>query len=535
MSKGQQQTVTKGVTVLTISNVLNKLLALAYVPILTMIIGNEGNGVYNAGYTIYTLMFVITNTGIPIAIAKLISEFRAEERYKDAQAVFRISRMMVAAMGAVAAIWMAFTAKSLAELLNFRASYLSILALAPTVFITSLSSIYRGYFQGYSNMTPTAVSQIIEQFFNSIFTVVFAYLLIGRGIAYGSMGATVGTTVGAAASFLYLYYKYRKELYNRKEEISGKRTIPTKKLLRKLIYYGLPITIGAVGTSLGFLVDTWNTKSRLVVAGFTEQQAIASFGILTTQYQKLLSIPLSISLALGTAIIPAISTAMAQGDQKILYRKIHEAFRFILMITIPSAVGLAVISQPIINILFPGHPQGAELLTLGSSVLIFMSIVQIQTSILQSIGKTYIPPVTMIMGMGIKIIVNYVLIANPHINILGAVIGTMASYLFIIVLNFKFIQKHIGWKLKKQHVMRPLIASIGMGIVVWVIFKVLFIATSFLIPNAYIANLIPVAFSIMIGGAVYGLLMFIFKGIRKRDIDRIPTPIRNKILSAIHK
>jgi stage V sporulation protein B len=223
----EKQSTAKGFTILGAAGIINKVLAVLYVPILTLLIGDTGNGIYNAGYNIYLLVFVITNMGIPVAISKLVSEQVALGNYEDSHRTLKISAFMMVIIGLVMTVLTAVFADWLSHQVGRPEAYLTILALSPTMFFTAVSSTFRGYFQGRSNMTPTGMSQVIEQLINSVFTILFAWMMLQYGLHYaashgivdGEMvqltslkfaaaGATVGTSVGALGSALYLVIVY---------------------------------------------------------------------------------------------------------------------------------------------------------------------------------------------------------------------------------------------------------------------------------------------------------------------------------------
>jgi stage V sporulation protein B len=224
-----KQSSSKGFTILSAASIITKLLGVLYVPIYTLILGNYGNGIYEQGYKIYQLVFVITNTGMPIALSKIISEQLASEKYSLSYRTLRISTVMLTVAGMVTSVLMALLAMPLANMMHSPEAYLTILALSPAMIFTAVGCIYRGYFQGRSNMVPTSISQIIEQAVNCAMTIIFAWLMYKYGVSiaavkgitdeveifkvaavYAAAGATVGTSAGALASTLYLLRTYRK-------------------------------------------------------------------------------------------------------------------------------------------------------------------------------------------------------------------------------------------------------------------------------------------------------------------------------------
>ena len=554
----EKQSTAKGFAILGLAGIINKIFAVIYVPILTLIIDDFGNGIYNAGYMMYLLVFVITNTGIPIAISKLVSEQIALGNHKDAHRTLEISGVMLIALGFITSVLTAVFARWLSNAVGWPEAYLIILALSPTMFFTAISGAFRGYFQGRSNMFPTGVSQIIEQLLNSILTIVFAWVMLKYGVQYAithgihdenkirlislefaAAGGTVGTSVGAMGSVCFLIILYLKSKRSILKEIQESLNLEvihktSKEIAQRVLKYAIPITLGSVAVYTANLIDLKYTKSRLISAGFSQYDASSLYGILTTQYQKILNIPLSVAAALAAAIIPTVSAAAAIKDINSLSRKINESFKAILMVTIPAAIGLAILAKPIITVLFPRNVHGWDLMMIGSGVLVLISVVQIQTAILQGIGKTHLPTIHMIMALIIKIIINYNLIAVKSINIKGAVIGSAVCYCFAGVLNHISIMKYTKVSLAYKKVLnRPLIASLLMGVIVIGSYKVLEFLLHFLIPSSYLLNLVSLMIAILVGFIIFFISMIYIKGITPEDIKRLP--MGNKINNYINR
>ncbi len=553
-----RQSNAKGFTILSAASIINKLLGVLYVPILTLILGNVGNGIYNAGYTIYQLVFMITNAGIPVAISKLISEQVAAGKYDVSYRTLKISGILLVSIGAVTSILTGVFAKPLSQLIGWPESFMTILALSPTMLFTAISCTFRGYFQGRSNMVPTGISQIIEQALNTTLTILFAWLMyrygynyaIAQGITgeaeinleavkFAAAGGTVGTSLGALGSALYLYRRYIKSKADILKEIAQsivdeEFVYSAKKILKKIFQYSIPITLGSVAIYTANLIDLSFTKTRLIKSGFTTTEASALYGIFSTQYLKVLFIPVTIATALATTILPSISAASAVGNIGLLRRRISKSIKTILMISIPAAAGMALMAQPIINILFPTAPDGADLLMMGSWTLILISMVSIQTAILQGIGKTYIPTIHLVTGLVVKLIVNYNLIAIRAINIKGALIGSAACYILAFYLNYRSIKKHTGVRLDvKKLFNRPLSVSIIMGILVKLIYEGFTFMTDWLIKSVFIQSVICGGLAILAGCFIYYLLMIVARGITADDIKSLP--MGNKILAATKK
>lgn len=531
----KEQSATKGFAILSAAGMAVKVLSLLYVPLLLRIIGDEGYGIYSATYQIYVFVYVITNSGIPVAISKLISELTALDNHKDAVKAFKMARSLLLILGLVMSILLIVFAKPIVKITDNEKSYLALIALAPTIFITSIMSAYRGYFQGRGNMTPTAVSQIGEQIINTIFSLVFAAVLIKYGLEAGAAGGTVGTTLGALAAAIYLIIIYQK---NRKFSIpkysgEGVVRLPNEEIFRKLINYAIPVTLGVGLQNAGNVVDMANIKGRLLEAGFIESVRTIKYGILM-QYNTLINVPITLITALSAASLPAISGAVALNNRKLVQEKINYSIRLCFMVSVPATVGLAVLSKPIYNLL-SFTAEGYTLMLYGSAVVVLMSVVQIQTTILQSIGKLYVVTLALLSGIVMKVIVNYFTVSIPNINIAGAVIGNITGFLLPLIINSRIINKSLKVRMRiVKHAVKPVIASTFMGLVVYILyFNLEALVMSF--EGGRVLLLLPMFISIASGAFVYVYALIITGGITSKDLVSISPRITRFIPAFMKK
>lgn len=329
----EKQSLTKGFAVMSAAGIIVKIMSFLYIPFLMAIIGDEGTGVYGAIYQVYVFIYVIANSGIPVAISKSISELNAVDNYKDALRSFKIARSYLLILGLVLSIIMFITAGPVASMLKCEKASLGIAVLSPTLFITAIVSAYRGYFQGCGNMTPTAISQVIEQIVNVVFTLLFAYLF-RKSVELACAGATIGTSVGALIAGGYLIYIFNSNKSHPEFKLlknSGVKRLTYKKLAKKIVKYSIPITICVAAQYAGNLIDLGNTMTRLQAANFSETRASEMYGLLF-KYQQLLNAPIAIASALAATILPIISAAVALNNKREINEKINYAFRLCFLL-----------------------------------------------------------------------------------------------------------------------------------------------------------------------------------------------------------
>ncbi|HEX2925642.1 MAG TPA: polysaccharide biosynthesis protein [Ruminiclostridium sp.] len=529
-----KQTTSKGFAILSLAGIINKFLAVAYVSIQTMLVGNYGNGIINAGYNIYIFIYALSNAGIPVAISKLISERSALGDYKGSKKILRIAGLILVCFGVFFCSMMLLGAGWISNQISQPKAKLMLMALAPTLLFTSISALFRGYFQGRQNMTPTALSQVIEQALNSILTIVFVALLVKYGVSMAAAGSTIGTSMGALGAAMFLAFLFFRSRKKRLEEMESSNydgpQITDKEVLKQILSYCLPAILGMVAVNASNIIDLKFGVSRMIDGGISSVHATALYGILTTQYQKVLNLPLAVTAALPAALIPAISYAKASNNLSMLYHKINESFKVILMITIPSAFGLAVLAKPIITLVIfsTKQNQGADLMQIGSWVMIAMAVIYVQTATLLGVGKALIPPVNMMIGMIFKLAINYFLIAVPSINVKGAVIGTTAGFVITCVLNQIAIKKHTGISVKYVSlVYRPLIASAVMSAAAFGLYVLSDRLLSGIIKSSLLLNDVSLFIAIAAGAGLYAVILLYTKAVEATDIRKLP--MGNKI------
>ena len=510
-----------------------RLLGFLYRIPLTDLIGDEGNAVYSIGYTVYNFFLVISAAGLPAAISKLVSEKRAMGRHDIAHRIFLVALVLAASMGIVFTAVIFLFSEQITGMLGMPEASLALQMLAPTVFIFAIMATVRGYFQGMSSTVPTALSQLIEQVFNAIFSIVLAHAMwnfaMQHGYAtiiYGAAGGTAGTTVGAIAGFIVisgLYFIARPDILRKRN--AAKRRAKTRRddldnekssrIVKSIIITSSTIIAGTAIFSIVNIIDTWLVLDRLSYAGFEETPARELLGQLTGKFNPITNLPAAISSSLALVLIPTITTAKQLGKRREMRTSINAAFRAAMLLTVPIAFGLAILGPQIVALLFPSHPDGGTLFVVGFPSIIFLAFSQISTGVLQAIGKISIPVMAAFVGAVIKIVVGFVLIAHPDINIYGAIIGTTVCYFVAAWINCYFLRKFTGARLDFMGiVIKPIIASVAMAMACFTIYHLIF---GFL-PN----NAVATISSILVGMIVYGAFMSVIRGFKEEDLHILP-------------
>ena len=509
----------KGALILGIAGVIVKILGAFFRIPLGNFIGSEGMGYYQAAYPVYTLFLTLATAGFPTALAKLVAEKVAIEDYNGANKIFKVSYVVLFITGVISFIIFLLGSKFIVnDIMHNPNAYYSMLAIAPSLLFVPVMAAYRGYFQGRQEMQYIATSQIIEQLFRVIVGLVLSLVLMKKlGAVMGAAGAILGATLGAFASILYLAIQYminKKKMF--KENITTKNEEQkTKDILRNLLVVAIPITIGSAVMPLVNMVDNIMVIRQLEVAGFSNAHANQLFGQLTGMAMSVVNMPTIITLSLGMSLVPAISELVSLNETEKVKNEIIAAIKVTLYILLPATIGLAVLSTPIMKLLYSGESAalGNIMLSLTPCVL-FLGLTQILNAILQGMGRPMIPVIGLLIGIVFKVILTYTLTQIPSINIYGAAIGTVAAYLIAIIFELWYIRKHINIKFNiKELFIKPMSMVIIMGIVVRLSYNILI---------NIVGGSLSTIISICIGAFIYIIVVFALEGITKEEILKIP-------------
>ena len=522
----------KQAAILAMAGIAVRLLGFLYRLPLTDLIGDEGNGIYGVGFSVYNFFLVMSSAGLPAAISKMVSEKRAIGRHDIAHRIFVTAFLMAAVFGIASMAAMYFFADNITMSMGRPEAALALQTLAPTVFIVAMMAVIRGYFQGMSSTVPTALSQLVEQIFNAIFSIVLAHAMWNFALRqgyqetiYGAAGGTAGTGVGALAGFIViagLYFIARPDILRdvhlgrrRARRFEGETVVKNSQIIKNISIMSFTIIAGTAIFSIAALIDSWMVPNRLAVGGITYDRALELFGQLSGKFNTLTNLPAAISSSLAIAIVPAIAASKAIGDHKAVSAKLNMALRAAMLLTIPIAFGLGVLGPQIVPMLFPSHPEGGTLFIIGFPSIIFLSLSQIATGVLQAIGKISIPVFAAAAGAAAKVAVGYVLLANPDINIYGAIFGTTFMYIVTSGINCAFLCKYTGARLDFVSIaVKPIISSIAMAMGCFVFYHLVF---AFLGSNA-----ISVAASVLAGMGLYAVFMLLIRGFSDEDILLLP-------------
>jgi len=528
----------KNVLMLMFSQVLIKILGLVYRLAITNAegFGDLGNGYYSTGYQIYAVILIITSQGIPGAISKLVSDKVAQNKYNEAHRIFKVALLVFAIIGLLGTVILFSLAEFISSsMLNVSDVKYVLTVLSPAIFFVCISAVIRGYFAGLGTMKASSTSQALEQFFNCVLTITFVYAMIGKEPYIMAAAGNISTTIAVLLSFSYLliFYKtnIKKNRLKTKEKID-KNKDSIKKLSKVIILTAIPLTIGSVISVVTSFIDTVTVSNCIQIAYegiinskyLLEQEAMRLMGILS-KVDTLSSLPLAVNLAFYFALIPEITSAIVKKDYVSAAKKISFSVGVSLLIVLPCAFGFISLAEPILKMFYPNASSGAYIFQISSITMIFVAINHTLQGSLFGLGKMYTPSIALLCGCLVKIILNFILVSNPNINIYGAAISSLVCQLITFVIIYIAIKRSIKFKMDiKNKIIKPLLSSLLMAIIVF---------TGYHILNNIFGNTISTLLSILLGAISYLLIIILFKVFNKEEINSFP--MGNKIYNLLLK
>lgn len=503
----QKNNLLRNASFLMIAALISKVIGLLYKSPLSEIVGEIGIGYYGLAQNAYLILLMIASFSIPQAVSKVIAERLAFKEYKNAQKFFRGALVYTMILSGANALFCLFGAKYMIPS-NQPGATLALQVLAPTIFLSGILGVYRGYFQAHSNMLPTSLSQIIEQILNAAVSIGAAWLFIHffsdgtkEGIAkWGAAGGTVGTGAGVLIALLFMAAAYE---VNRKQIARHVRADQTGKedsyreIFRVLFLIVTPIIFSSFIYNINGYINGVMYSELAGRQGVNSEVVSTLYGEYSVYFLTIINIPLTLAGAAPTSMIPEVSALYAQHRRKAARRKIDEATQLSMFISIPAAVGLAVLAYPITRLLFPNtNGTAGTLLLIGAVTIIFNTNSNVSNGVLQGIGKANLPMWNAAIALVINVGLLVALLQLTSLGIYAVLVATIVYSIVICILNDISMKKYIHYKNPWGTVyLCPLLASIPMGAAAGGIYYLLELVTG--------SNLIGLLFAIAIGGMIY--------------------------------
>jgi stage V sporulation protein B len=505
------------------AGLITKIIGFLYRIPMGNILGEQGNGIYTVSFGIYNIALTLSSYSMPLAVSKTVSARLAKGEYKNARRVFTDAMILALIVGVIAMSVLFFGADALEALYKRQGLARPLRILAPTTFVVALLGVFRGYFQGHSNMVPTALSQIIEQIFNAIVSVAASYGFVrmyketADAASYGAVGGTMGTLCGAAAALVYFVILY--VLTRKNEPVSDEKAQSHAMIYKALILTILPVILSQTIYQIGYTLDDMIYGNIMALKNYEEVAAASMQGVFNTQYNQLINLPVAISTALASATLPSMVASRMMRRKKEVFAKITLVVKVNMLIAFPSAVGMAVLATPIMKLLFPRlvtyQHLASMLLVTGSSAIIFYALSTITTSVLQGNDHMRIPVIHCGISLVIHVILVAVLLYVTDWTVYALIIGNVSFPLIVSVLNCRSIAKKLSYRFDLLQLFgKPLVSSLAMGVVTFLSYQAVF----WLIHSYLIATAVSVILSI----ASYAFMILFTGCMTKEELTQLP-------------
>lgn len=530
---GESSFVVQG-SILAIASIVVRIIGIAYRIPMINIIGDEGMGYYGTAFNVYNIALLLSSYSLPLAVSKMVSVRLARKQYRNSVRILRAALVYATVVGALAAAVIWFGADFFAREVFFMPyAAFALKTLAPTVWIMAYLGVFRGYYQGQGTMVPTALSQVFEQIVNAIVSVAAGSWLFNQAIkveilkgesgsgysnSWGAAGGTIGTGAGAftALVFLLLLFAAYQRTIRKKVRRDRSGSLESYGTITKILFFTVvPVVVSSAIYNVNSVLDNGLLAYNFKSLGM-EEEFISQWGVYTGKYHLLINVPMAVSNALSSSLIPSVSRAVATGDRRMVKKKVAAAIRFSLLIAIPSAVGLTVLAGPLNNLLFSGDNDLAVQMTLyGSIAVVFYSVSTVTNAILQGIDRMRLPIVHALTALVLHLAAMEVMVLVFHMGIFSMVFANILFAVIMCFLNHRSIRKILGYRQEvKKTILLPAAASAVMGAAAVGVYKLIHLG----IQSNAVCTLGAVAAAV----AVYGVLLVKLGCLDEDELHQMP-------------
>lgn len=574
MAGRKKQSLLNGALILVVATAFVEIVGVLYKIPLTELIGTIGRGYTGTAFNLYIPIHNIALAGLPVAISKLVAQSVAEGKFNNVKKIYKIALRMFFVAGTIGSILVLALAYPYAKSMDAMASLPSIIMIAPAVFVCCVMATYRGYYSGLRNQTPTALSQMCEVVGKLAFGLGLAFVVQRYGMScfeqglpvYGTQCATVeeavmaltpyaaaasifGVTMGAVCSLLFLVLRH-KIVGDKitKEELDASPLADTgKNIAKMMLTIAVPVVVSTLVMNITNLIDSWSIQARLqyavdsgrpiIEAMFSEAMALAPEmdnvqlkSYLYGAYEIALDfrnlVP-TITTTLGMSAIPVLAEAWTLKNKLMIRSSIESVMRVAMLISLPAGIGMAILSKDLLNIMYGVSDSvtiSATVMALYGCFTFIMAAAQPLINMLQAIGRADVPMKAVGFAAFAKVVVNFVLVGIPGMNILGAIVGTFCFYIITVSYNLNALIKETGVKLSYKSVFfKPLLCALMCGTGAWAVSGICRkFMPAFEFGSRISSSTVSAVIGIFAAVVIYVLALLFTKSIVRDDVKMLP-------------
>lgn len=449
----------EGTFIATFAIIIVKVLGALYVIPFYRIIGESGGALYSYAYNVYNLFLNISTAGIPIAISKLISEYNTLEMYEAKERAYKLGRNIILIISVIAFFMLFVFSREFASLIlgeikggnTLDDVSFVIKCVSFCLLIIPFLSVSKGYLQGHKYITPSSISQVIEQVVRIAVLLMGSYIVINvlnKSVTLGVGVSVFAAFVGGCSAYLYIKIKMikNKSAFPTKDT---KDNVSNKEILKKIFKYSIPIIIVSVATDIYSLTDMTLVVRTSYKLGYTAKEAELIASIISTWAPKICMIINAVAIGMGTSLIPHMVSSYTKKDYTSSNKRFNEALRIIIVSTLPLAVGLAFLSEPVYTLFYGNNTYGTLILRYTSISSFFASIYIVISLSLQSLNKFKTVYVSSIMGFLINALLDVPLMHLFNLMGLeafyGAILATILGYVFSYIYSLTSLKRSMNF------------------------------------------------------------------------------------------
>ncbi len=524
----------RGAGALAVCALIAKMIGALYRIPLTNIIGAEGIGLYQMVFPLYTALLTVSSGGLPVAISKIVSERKSQGDEAGARQVLFASLMSLSIAGLIAGAAVVLFRDKIAVIQGNGKAAVPYLGIAPSLLFVAVISCFRGYYQGTQNMLPSALSQIIEQVVKLVAGLFFARLFMSRSLEWAVFGALLGVSLSELAAMLFLLgrFFFTNLRYKKNSRIDASQVnfetaadmgaaasyrIRTRKEVLKEVYKSaIPVTLGSLVMPMTQVIDSILVINLLMGLGYGAAEATQLFGLATGPINSLINMPVVVTLSLSVALLPKVSECFIKNENP--SADVSQTMKFGFIIGLLATLILCFYARPILAVLYSRGlsaeqiEAGAKLLKIGGISVLYVSVLQVATSVLQAAGAPHKPALNLLYGAVLKVVFTLALL--PVFGIYGAMAGTVLCYAATCLLDIKSMKKFVTPALKFREFLLAPVLSAAAFTGSYLLFT--YVLGSYLPLKAGLITSMVVSALVFVGG------LFLFGAVRIGELGSVP-------------
>lgn len=519
----QQKQMLLGTAWLTASNFISRFLGAIYIIPWYIWMGKHGaeaNGLFTMGYNIYAWFLLISTAGVPVAVAKQVAKYNTMDQKDHSFTLIREFLKFMLLLGAIFAVVMYLLSPFFAHVSGVGKELIPVMqSLSWAVLVFPAMSVIRGFFQGFNNLKPYAISQIAEQVIRVIWMLLTTFFIM----KWGSKDYVVAVTQSTFAAFIgmfasmavLIYFLWKANLLSSilHKPVSS-TNINSRALLVDTIREAIPFIITGSAIQLFQIIDQVTFINVMKwFTNYTNSQLVVMFSYFSANPNKITMILIAVATSIGGVGIPLLTENYVKGDLKSAARLVQDNLSMLLLFLLPATIGSVLVARPLYTI-FYGKPDRLALGLFIFAMLqtVILGIYTVLSPMIQALFQNRKAIIYFGYGVLVKLILQI-----PFIYLFrayGPLLATTVGLIVPIVLMYQHIRQVTGLN-QRILVKRSLLIGILTAIMSLLIAIVEVVLGVVFHPNGRISSML---YLIMIGGL--GIIIYGAMALRVRLLDR---------------